>query len=183
MTPSCPKCFPDALCRHLASLDKSLATLIADLPNKASGISSLLPSLSANMVDPRYTSRAEQRQNNDIDKRAPRILREKLYSSRLDRAQKRAAEDKEAGIVNSARNGRDGKYALTKKSRREQTGDEDKRRKYAAGIAGVVGKMKKGGSILKLSKSEIRKGGEGDFDGIAARRRKGAGAQGRKRRS
>lgn len=94
-----------------------------------------------------------------------------MYSARLDRAQKKAAEDREAGII-SAKGDRDGRYALTKKRRREQTGDEDRRRKSAKGLGGVVGKMRKGGSVLTLSRDEIRKGGEGDLEGIAARKRR-----------
>lgn len=73
-----------------------------------------------------------------------------------------------------------GKYALTKKARREQTGVEDARRKKARGISGVVGKMRKGGSVLTLNKEEIRKGNEGDLSGISKRKQKGPPRQGRR---
>lgn len=62
---------------------------------------------------------------------------------------------------------------MTKKKRREQTGAEDSRRKKAKGLGGVVGKMRKGGSVLTLSKEEVRRGNEGDFEGLTKRKRKG----------
>lgn len=167
---------------HLASLDASLLSLIKDLPSdpsgsgsgsnsksgyKSSAINSLLPTLSSTLANPRYTVRREVEA--PIDARAPRTLREGLYSARLGRAKQRAEHDKEAGIVSSG----SGKYALTKKKRREQTGKEDERRKKAKGLGGVVGKMRKGGAVLTLSKEEVRRGNEGDFEGLTKRKSKG----------
>lgn len=161
-------------CSHLASLDASLLTLIKDLPSdsasgggyKSSSISSLLPTLSS-LPNPRYTVRKDVEA--PIDPRAPRQLREGLYIARLGRAKARHELEKEAGIVSAGSGG----YALTKKKRREQRGDEDERRKKAKGLGGVVGKMRKGGAVLTLSKEEVRRGNEGDFEGLTKRKRKG----------
>ena len=152
-------------------------SLIKDLPSdpstsnkagyKSSQISTLLPKLSS-LPNPRYTVRKEREA--PIDPRAPRQLRESLYSVRLGRAKTRAEHEKESGIVSAGSGG----YALTKKKRREQTGAEDARRKKAKGLGGVVGKMRKGGSVLTLSQEEVRRGNEGDFEGLTKRKRKGA---------
>lgn len=163
---------------HLASLDASLLSLIKGLPsdpssrstsgNRSSQISSLIPTLSTSLPNPRYTVRKDVEAS--IDPKAPRLLREALYSTRLNRAKTRAEMEKESGIVSAG----SGEYALTKKKRREQTGAEDHRRKNAKGLGGVVGKMRQGGGVLTLSRDEIKKGGEGDFDSLMGRRRKGA---------
>lgn len=124
------------------------------------------------MPDPRLTVRKDKQA--PIDKKAPRLLREALYSSRQKRAMTKAQEEREAGIVtaNASRNKNElNGFALTKARRREQTGEESKRRQTARGLGGVVGKMRKGGAVLTLNKDEIRRGNEGDLDGLIRRKR------------
>jgi len=124
------------------------------------------------LPDPRQTVRKDRQA--PIDKRAPRMLREALYSSRQKRAVSKAQEEREAGIVsaNASKNRNElNGFALTKSRRRQQTGEEGKRRQAAKGLGGVVGKMRKGGAVLTLNRDEIRRGNEGDLDGILSRKR------------
>ena len=168
-----------SLSSHLQQLDTSLLSLIKDLPSSSS-TTTLLPKLAA-LPNPRQSTRKERQA--PIDKRAPRQLREALYASRLSRAQQRAADDKQAGIVTHKRDisKSGGDFALTKKERRAQTGEEGMRRKRARGIGGIVGKMKKGGSVLSLSRDDIEKMNEGDFKGINRRKRGEGNIKGRSR--
>lgn len=163
----------------MKELDASLYSLIQDLPSNATASSNslLLDKLSA-LPSPRLLTKKSQENEKVIDKRAPRTLHEKIYTARLNRAKIADAEARENGVVIAAGKG---KYALTKKARREQTGVEDARRKKARGISGVVGKMRKGGAVLTLNKEEIRKGNEGDFGGINKRKMKGPPKQGGRR--
>jgi hypothetical protein len=164
--------------KHLKQLDSSLYSLVQDLPSNATSASNtlLLSKLDA-LPSPRLLTRKSQENEKVIDKHAPRTLHEKIYTARLKRAKIADAEARENGVVTAAGKG---KYALTKKARREQLGVEDKRRKNAKGITGVVGKMRKGGAVLTLNKEEIRRGNEGDFGGINKRKRKMIPKMGRK---
>lgn len=145
--------------------------MIQNLPSNATASSnSLLLDKLGDLPSPRLLTRKSQENEKAIDKNAPRTLHEKIYTARLNRAKIADAEARENGVVIAAGKG---KYALTKKARREQTGAEDQRRKKARGIAGIVGKMKKGGAVLALNRGEIRKGNEGDFGGINRRKTKG----------
>jgi hypothetical protein len=140
--------------------------MIRDLPSNTSS-TSILPQLAA-LPDPRITYKKDRaRGGAPIDPKAPRTLKEKLYASRLERAQTRAKEEKEGGIITHRHNIGQGDFALTKKERRLQTGKEDQRRSKARGISGVVGKMKKGGAELRLSRDEIRRGADGDWEGLS----------------
>lgn len=129
------------------------------------------------LPSPRLLTRKSQENEKVIDKKAPRTLHEKIYTARLKRAKIADAEARENGVIIAAGKG---KYALTKKARREQTGAEDARRKNARGISGVVGKMRKGGAVLTLNREEIRKANEGDLSSINKRKHKGPPKQGRR---
>lgn len=170
---------PTHLHRHLKELDASLYSLIRDLPSNANvdaaASSSLLTKLAESTANnpskgPRLLTRKSQENEKQIDKKAPRILRERLYTARLERAKLQDANLKESGIVTAAGKG---KYSLTKKARREEKGLEDLRRKNAKGITGVVGKMRKGGAVLSLNREEIRRANDGDLESIMKRRHKG----------
>lgn len=165
--------------RHLKELDASLYSLIRELPSNANvdaaASSSLLTKLAESTANnpskgPRLLTRKSQENEKQIDKKAPRILRERLYTARLERAKLQDSISKENGIVTAAGKG---KYSLTKKARREEKGIEDLRRKNAKGITGVIGKMRKGGAVLSLNREEIRRANDGDLENITKRKHKG----------
>jgi hypothetical protein len=90
----------------------------------------------------------------------PLPIRRALEAARLKRAQAQAEQDRQSGVVRAKPSTGDiARPALTKRKFREESGQEDRRRKGARGIGGAVGRWAAG--KLSLSREEIETGGEG----------------------
>ena len=125
---------------NLMKLDTTLKNLIATLPANPSLISS---------------QRAAP--NHTVQKNTPLPLRRALQQTRLSRAKKQAEEDRQSGAVRAKTKHGDGP-ALNQKFKRMESGEEERRRRGAHGIGGLIGRVSGKTGMLHLSRDEIRKG-------------------------